>query len=58
MALCLPRRLCEVLVGTSVSCGVDIASLSKCLVCESKCLDYSGKYDMHVAVAIFCSALC
>ena len=36
--------------------GVSIASLSECLVCKSKCLDYSGKDDMHVAVAISFSA--
>ena len=36
--------------------GVGIASLSECLVYESRCLDYSGKDDMHVAVAISFSA--
>ena len=55
VVLCLPRRSCEVgcVTYTSTSCGVTIASLSECLVCKSKCLEYSGKDDMHVAVAFF-----
>ena len=58
MVPCLPRRSCEAgyVTYTSTSCGVAIASLSECLVCKSKCMEYSGKDDKHVAVAIFFSA--
>ena len=58
MVLCLPCRSCEVgcVTYTSTSCGIAIASLSECLVCKSKCLEYSGKDDKHVAVAFFFSA--
>ena len=51
MVLCLPRRSCE--VGCVTLPGVAIAILSECLVCKSKCLEYSGKDAMHVAVAIY-----
>ena len=44
---------CEIGCVTGVSCGVAIASLRECLVCQSKCLEYSGKDDMHMGVATF-----
>ena len=48
----LARRSCEVgCVTYQCKRGVAIASLSECLVCKSKCLEYSGKDDVHVAVA-------
>ena len=42
------NRSCE--VDCSGSCGV--ASLSECLVCKSKYLEYSRKDAMHVVVVL------
>ena len=47
--LCLQCISCEL---ASVNCGVAIASLSKCLICDSKYLEYSRVDTMHMAVVL------